>query len=101
MEAVNGVKIFQCGEDDTFYAETAKEAEKEFREMIGEEEADEILCDGPVEELTQKEFENGQLHFDKTGQYEMDDAPVTPYREALEHLTKDGSKLGHFSTTHW
>jgi len=101
MKAINGVKVFKTGDVDCMYAENSDKAQHEFEEMIGVETAADVLENDPCIEMSQKDFDSGQLHYDVSGKLEGPDSPLISYKEALLDLTKNGSKSGHFSTSEY
>lgn len=103
MNLCNGVKIYRIGEGDWVYAPNEAEALEVMNDMIGKEDVAEMLIDDPIEELTQEQFDKGEIYWDDDG--DIDKAVANnhriPYKEALEKCLADGSTSGHFMTTEW
>jgi len=107
MKPVNGVKVFNVGDCDCFYAPTKEEAIEEANRMCGPnyvgDDGDIPLED--VSEYTDEQFEKGLIiDFGDDGdplQNEKGKYVKITCQQHLEKLTADGSKVGHYSTSEW
>jgi len=107
METINGVKVFEVGECDCYFAPTKDEAIAEANRMCGEGFVGpngDILLEEVIE-YTDERFEKGTIiEFGDDGNPLKDDKDEFVKVTNLQHLQsliKDGSKVGHFSTTEW
>ena len=107
MKSINGVKVYEVGEQDCFFAPTKEEVIKQANKMFGEGfvgpngdiELDEVV------EYSDEQFEKGNIiEFGDDGEPLKDKNDEYIKITLLQHLTEltnDGSKSGHFSTTEW
>ena len=107
MKEANGVKVFNVGEMDCFYAPTKEDAIVEANNMFGDgfvgDDGDVTLDE--VVEYTDEEFGRiGIVQFGDDGNPLKDGDKgfvEVSCEDHLKMLMKDGSKSGHFSTSEW
>lgn len=103
MRLYNNAKIYKIGDCDWVYASDEQAALDVMYEMIGKEDTQELIEFTPVEELTDEEFNNGEIYWDDNGYIDkaIMDGNLISYQEALLRSMKDGSMSGHFMTTEY
>lgn len=100
MEAVNGVKIYQIGDDDWVYASNKEEALEVMLQLVDLPTVKE-MSDCYFQEITDSAFNTGKMHYDVNGQLDIIDSPILSFKEVLLDTMKDGSTSGHFMTTEY